>query len=303
MAARRGPARRGSPRGPGGRRANGVSCSAVLGDGAQGLAMGREAPHPPRARWRARRHGRGPAKAALRREERSEALLRLTALGGIRPARHFSTVERASSFPIANRKHWASTPEAPRAVVALGDARRGSRAPSTCSGRTARPRRACRARRRRGRGPSGRRRRRRCAPPPRRSRRRRGAASRRPARAPSAQEQGEEPAERHAPERIPRRRGRPVRRRLRRPRGTIRTGISFTPLIRLERSRRGGPSSSTRSKRRSSSSKNTRASRRASFAPRQKCSPKPKATWGLGSRRRSKRSASGNTSSSRFAEE
>ncbi len=46
-----------------------------------------------------------------------------------------------------------------------------------------------------------------------------------------------------------------------------------------------------------------RPSRRASTAPMQKWAPKPKATWGLGSRAASKVSAVGpNTDSSRLAE-
>src|SRR5262249_18062598 len=81
------------------------------------------------------------------------------------------------------------------------------------------------------------------------------------------------------------------------------TGTCFQPLMKFERKRRTGPASDRSGRRRSSSSKITRISSRARLAPRQKCSPAPKARCSLGVRATSKRSGFANTSSSRFADE
>ena len=65
----------------------------------------------------------------------------------------------------------------------------------------------------------------------------------------------------------------------------------------------GSPTISMTLNRRSSAPTITYSSLRARLAPRQKCTPPPpKATWGFGDRRISKRNGSANTFLSRFAE-
>jgi hypothetical protein len=57
--------------------------------------------------------------------------------------------------------------------------------------------------------------------------------------------------------------------------GANSTRISFTPLMKLERSRRGVEASRMSGSRRMMPQKMLRSSMRARLAPRQKCSPTP----------------------------
>src|SRR5207249_11318711 len=86
-------------------------------------------------------------------------------------------------------------------------------------------------------------------------------------------------------------------------RGVNLTGMCLMPPMKLERSRRTGPSSSMSGRRRSSSSNMMRISSLARWEPRQKWGPPPpKVMWSFGERPTSKRNGSSNTDSSRFAE-
>src|SRR5581483_1361235 len=87
-----------------------------------------------------------------------------------------------------------------------------------------------------------------------------------------------------------------------RHRGVNRTGRCLIPLMKLDRSRSGGATTSMSGRRVSNCSKMARISSRASDAPRQKWGPKPKATWLLGVRPTSNVSASAKTRSSRLAD-
>src|SRR5205085_8677836 len=87
------------------------------------------------------------------------------------------------------------------------------------------------------------------------------------------------------------------------PAGMKLTCISLMPLMKLDRSRRGGEISSTRSTRSVSARNSCSISSLARWRPRQKCGPPPpKPRCGLGSRVMSNVSGSSNTDSSRLAE-
>src|SRR5580692_3144855 len=81
------------------------------------------------------------------------------------------------------------------------------------------------------------------------------------------------------------------------------TGMCFTPLMKLDRSRCTSPSRRMSGMRSRSRSNITMISMRARFAPRQKCGPPPpKAMWLFGERVMSNVSGFSNAASSRLAE-